>query len=61
MVQGERLGGFGGDMREPFQTACWRDISMRHVALHLALPVRHPNRYRTLSLALAGLSLPVVS
>ena len=56
MVQPDRQAGFGGDIREPLQTARWSDISTRQAALAPTLPVRHLNRHRAPGVALTDLA-----
>ncbi len=51
-VHGNRQAGFGGDIREPLQTARWSAVSPRQAALPPTLPVRHRNRHRAPGVAL---------
>ena len=61
MVRQDRQVGFGGEVREPLQTARWSDISTQHATLLAALPFRDPNCCRSLSVVVAGFSRAVAS
>ena len=49
MVWRDRQAGLSGCVSAPPSTARWSNASTENAALLVALPVRHPNRYRTLS------------